>query len=217
MDTGAILQKILETGYFSLPKKHYETPPQFLAAVALERADRWEIPCSHTRYDPALEADLKRLASRLRQVVPASLSSLLRATNGAEFFRLHYQSSVGSDGYYIPRYRVFNCDKTLEVNRELLDVFRSYAESDDRYRKTRRLNYLAYCDVGDGNYLAVNLAGANAGSVFFLDHEYGFYPYSSELATEDAYAHVAGSIDEWLVRLVQTGGWDGLGGRFKPL
>jgi hypothetical protein len=55
------------------------------------------------------------------------------------------------------------------------------------------------------------------GSVFLLDHEYGFYPYSSKLASSHAYAHVAGSIDEWLVQLAQTGGWGGLGGRFIPL
>jgi hypothetical protein len=216
METEANLRKVLEMSYFSVPKERYPALSQSLVSGAMERADHWLIPCTHTRHDPAMKTDLEILASKLGQVVPAPLQNLLGATNGADLFRLHYRPT-GFDDYWIPRYRLFSCARLIEVYQQLLGVFLAYAELDDEYRDTQQLNYLAFCDVGDGNYLAVRLEGVDVGSVFFLDHEYGFYPYRSELATGDAYAHVAGSIDEWLVQLVQTGGWEGLGGRFIPL
>jgi hypothetical protein len=216
MSTEVNLHRILEMRYFSVPKEHYQRLSQALVSGAFERADHWQIPCSHTRHNPATKAELETLNSQIPQVVPALLQRLLALTNGADLFRLHYQPT-GFDDYWIPRYRVFSSAKLVEVYQELLDVFLSYAEFDEKHRETQQLNYLAFCDVGDGNYLAVNLEESKIGSVFFLDHDYGFYPYSSELATYSAYTHIAGSIDEWLVQLARTGGWDGLGGRFISL
>jgi hypothetical protein len=79
-----------------------------------------------------------------------------------------------------------------------------------------KLKYVAFCDVGDGNYLALNCKQPNVGSVFFLHHDYGFYPFESDLPP-DAYPPVAASIEEWLERLGRSYGWDGTGGRLIAL
>jgi hypothetical protein len=216
MDIEANLTKVYEMKHFSVPKARYKRLPQSFVDSALERADHWLIPCSHTRHDHASERQIGLLVSGLGQAIPAQLTGLLEATNGASLFNLHYRPT-GFDDYWIARYRILNCSQLVAVNQELRDIFLSYAEHDDEYCETGHLNYVAFCDVGDGNYLAVSLEEPDIGSVFFLDHEYGFYPFSSKLAKEGAYTHVASSLDQWLVQLARTGGWNGLGGRFIPL
>jgi hypothetical protein len=52
--------------------------------------------------------------------------------------------------------------------------------------------------------------------VFFLDHDYGFYPYGTK-HTAGIYTHVANSLDEWLNLLIVSNGQKGTGGRFIPL
>jgi hypothetical protein len=108
----------------------------------------------------------------------------------------------------------------LRVNQELLDTFLSYAEFDEAYRERfaqgLKLDYLAFCHVGDGNYLAFNLGETDDKSIFFLDHEYGAYPYADE-HTREAYIQVAASLEEWLDKLIESKGWNGTGGKLIPL
>ena len=87
---------------------------------------------------------------------------------------------------------------------------------DVHYRSLDLLNYIAFCDVGDGDFLAISLDQSTKGQVFYLDHDYGFYPHGAE-GTEEAYERVSGSIGDWLEMLVETRGLVGTGGRFVPL
>lgn len=109
-----------------------------------------------------------------------------------------------------------SCSELLQVNRELLRIFLSNAGTDLKYQNMKRLNYLAFCDVGDGNYLAVNLSQPVTGNVFFLDHDYAYFPYGAGF-TMEAYSHVANSLEEWLEQLVRTNGAEGMGSQFIPL
>jgi hypothetical protein len=72
------------------------------------------------------------------------------------------------------------------------------------FRDFHTLNYVAFCDAHDGNYLAILREGPEQGKVFFLDHEYLFRPYSERDA--DLYYTVAESLEAWLELVVKTKG-----------
>ncbi|MGH2536414.1 MAG: SMI1/KNR4 family protein [Candidatus Promineifilaceae bacterium] len=188
-----------------------------MAATATQTPTRWLVPCSHTFFPSATENELEALRAGLRQDIPFPLVELLQITNGAELFRIHYLTS--KNGYWIPRYEVLSCARLLKVNRELLEIFESYAEFDENYHEeleSLKLDYLAFCDVGDGNHLALHLTPSPVQPVFYLDHDYGAYPYSDRSARE-GYPLIANSLPEWLELLIRTDGRDGLGGVFIPL
>lgn len=216
MSLQANLERICRTEYLSVSKERYRerNSLHWFLDVLAETSEYWLIPCTHLLNAPATDAQIATLAFTLGQDLPVQLRDFLKLADGAALFRLHYRS--GQFDYWITRYKVLGCSELLQVNREILEIFHSYAEFDDTYRDVEKLNYLAFCDIGDGNYLAIILEGANTGHVFFLDHEYGFYPFAPELA-RNAYVHVADSLDEWLGQLARTGGEDGTGGRWIPL
>ncbi len=207
------LDAVLQTKYFAVSKSR--CPLDVLLAEHVDMPvgaqDHWLIPCSHLLGAPATSAEVGRLRVGSGHTIPGELSELLRLANGAELFRLRYRSGLHGDRS-AAMYTLLSCSGLASANRELYDVFRSYAQDDRRYRGTRRLNYLAFCDVRDGDYLAVVLDGADAGSVFFLDHDYAFYPYGVD-DTRSAYKHIAGSIAECLGLLAQTYGRAGMGPR----
>jgi hypothetical protein len=185
--------------YFAASKEEYGRElPRWFVDTALERPEYWLIPCSHIFNAPATKAEIANFVSLWGQNLPAQLQDFLELTNGAEFFRLRYR--LTSEDYWVAQYRVLNCTELVEVNQELLDTFLSYAEHDDKYRGVDRLNYLAFCDVGDGNYLALSGESTEGGKVFYLDHDYGFYPFGTE-PTKEAYTIVADTLDEWLEQL----------------
>jgi hypothetical protein len=190
--------------------------PKQIADAVIQTPTHWHVPCSHIFYPPATESELEALRAGLGQVIPLPLMELLRVTNGAELFRIHYSIQ---DDYWVARYEILNCARLLHVNKELRQIFQSYAEFDDNYRdkiEKLKLDYLAFCDVLDGNYLAFNLQSSSVQPIFYLDHDYGAYPYSDKSARE-GYFHIAKSLQEWLDILIRTDGQDGIGGKFIPL
>jgi hypothetical protein len=127
--------------------------------------------------------------------------------NGADLFRIHYSSKVLGD-YWIPKYKILSASELPTVNLQLLDTFQSYIEDDDDYPNDASLDYIAFCDVGDGNYLALLTEGDNEGFIFFLDHDYAYYPYR-DIEEEGAYIRLADSLNHWLDLLIQSKGRDG--------
>lgn len=217
MSMVANLEKIRSVNHYAVPKQRYKPSvlSEWFIGTVLETPDHWLIPCSHIFNPPTTDTELANLASKLRQDLPAQLRDLLRATNGAQLFRIRYRG-VDFGPYWIARFTVYNCLELLQVNQMILDTFLSYAEYDPKYKHVKKLNYLAFCDVHDGNHLAINLEGPNSGIVFFLDHDYGFYPFGVE-STREAYIHVADSISAWLEQLITTSGEGGVGGKIVPL
>ena len=86
---------------------------------------------------------------------------------------------------------------------------------DPAYRNIHTLNYVAFCNAHDGNYLAILREGPEQGKVFFLDHEYEFFPYDE--STIEAYYTIAESLEAWLELVAKTKGWGGFGRRVPPL
>lgn len=175
----------------------------------------WAISCVHTFSPAATDIQIKNLENHFGQNFPQELQVLLSITDGAELFRVEYKGSALGN-YWVARYRLLSSSELMRVNAEILDTFQSDNENYPEFKAVNSLNYLAFCDVGDGNYLAINTTEEVKPCVFFLDHEYAYYPYGIEF-THDAYSYVADSIDDWLELLVKTGGWDAMGGKFIPL
>lgn len=212
------IQELLENFYDS---RHLAIPiergvPEVVSGNVTRTPTHWLIPCTHTFNSSATEQELEILRIGLEQEPPLALEELLRITNGAELYRIHYPAQ---NSYWIARYEIFNSNQLLEVNRGLLDTFQSNAAFDKDYcdhLEQIKLDYMAFCHVGDGNFLALDLTSSAPQPIFYLDRYYGAYPYSSHFAKK-GYLHVANSLEEWLERLVQSNGQDGTGGVFIPL
>ena len=192
--------------------------PDIIATTAEKTPNYWQIPCTHIYHPPASENEIKELRNGLNQDISWELIALLQVTNGAELFRVHYYLDEAL-GYRIPRYKILNCTELFHVNKDLLEQYRSYAEYDKTLRdkiETLKLDYLVFCDVGDGNFLAFNLSLIPFQPIFYYNHEYGPYPYAENILSQEGYPLVANSLQDWLERLIQTNGRDGLGGQFIP-
>lgn len=70
------------------------------------------------------------------------------------------------------------------------------------------LDYIAFCDVNDGNFVAIVTQGEQLGKVFFLDHEYAYYPFREQ---KEGYPIVAETFESWLSLVRDTKGWDAVG------
>ncbi len=205
------LLKCSEVRYWAVSKRLFpDGLPQYIVAglsqTISENSDSWFMPCSHSFFDPAPVAELEELIARTPQL-PVALLELYRFSNGAELFRVPPAEDESLS--YIWKYRILNIRELLRVQAEELNVFLSFAGKDENYRDVKSLNYLAYCDLGDGNYLAVSLEPSSLGVVFFLDHEYEFFPWDDEF-TRDAYFQIAPSIESWFQMLVEFQGQCGL-------
>ena len=217
MSIKASLESVLNLQFLAVPKEEYDrsTLEKWLIEKTTELPEYWLIPCSHSVCQPALETQLLELASIFDVGLPRQLRDLLMETDGADLFRLLHRGGP-LDNYWIPRYRLLNCVELIQTHHEHLDTFLSYVEDDDTYLGIKRLNYLAFCDIADGNYLALNMEKGYLGKVFVLDHDYAYFPVGDE-STKDAYVPVADSLHEWLDILAQTSGLEGMGHKFVPL
>lgn len=210
----ATIEKITAVSYFPVPKVRYpKGVPQSLREGAVETPIYWELPCSHILNSGAGQDEITSL--RRTTAIPEQIATLLAICNGGDLFRLHYHPQ-GQQDSWLGRYRLLTATDLRQVNQQMLKTFRSYAQNDLEVRHIRELNYLAFCDIGDGDFLAVTRAGADSTTVFYLDHEYGFYPFGGR-GTGHAYEAVADSIDSWLDLLLQTRGAGGIGNRHIPL
>jgi hypothetical protein len=209
-----LLAKITKINHLAISREH--TIPLQFQTIAVQSVEEWLISCSHILYAPITQTQIAELKHGLNKEIPKQLQDLLALTNGADLFRIKYQSSQLGD-YWIARYKILNHSELLQVNLELLDTFRSYAESDANYRDGNlTLDYIAFCDVGDGNYLAIITESSSQGKIFYLDHDYSYYPFRAYY-TKNAYFPVAPSLKEWLEILYRTNGRAGIGDLFIPL
>lgn len=214
MSIRETLRGISQIGYLAIPKIHYiHGLPPSLVLDAIEERDLWLIRCSHLIHDPIGEDEIRAVKQHIE--LPPQLETLLAETNGAELFRLHYKPD-GFSSYWIARYRILSASELIRANQDILQAFRGYSQNDPPYRDMHKLNYVAFCDIGDANYLAISIEETDYGNVFFLDHDYGYYPLRAE-GTIDAYTNVATSLEDWLRLLLHTRGSGGMGEKFIPL
>jgi hypothetical protein len=186
----------------------------FLGSAVEETEAAWIVHCHHILKPPAMLEDIVRVETALGYKLPAELVEFLSITNGAWLYRIPgawapdwARQEDPEAGYTL--YHVFSTTELVTVNRNLLSDFRSMLGEDPDFRDLHTLNYIAFCDAHDGNYLAILLEGPEKDKIFFLDHEYLFRPYS-ELDV-DLYYTIAESLEAWLELVVRTKGRGGFG------
>lgn len=215
---AANLQALLEHKAIICPKQaHTREGLIFTFGEALVEAEEaWLVPCSHHVYSPASQEDIVLAERALGFFLPENLGQFLQLTNGAQLYaaRLAWKPEWVPGNEHI-EYHIFSTAELVTVNQNLLSWFRSMLGDDPDFRDHHALNYIAFCDGHDGNYLAILLEGPEKGKVFFLNHEYLFRPYS-ELDT-DLYFTVAKSFGDWLELLVRTKGRGGFGKQLVPI
>jgi|CXWK01.1.fsa_nt_gi hypothetical protein len=209
-----LLEQISQLSHLTLPAST-SLHAQF-EAVATTSASGKYIPCHHRLESGASELELARLQVQWRRPLPADLLALLAASNGAELFCVTYDGGpLGA--YVIARYHLLTVNEILSTSRRLLDTYTAYVVDDleSAEAKTLELDYAPFCNVGDGDFLAVKLAGSDTGAVFLLDHEYGYFPY--RLVSDPPYEVIDRNLSDWLRRLLHTNGHGGTGSRYYPL
>jgi hypothetical protein len=175
-----------------------------------DHGDIWRVKCCHRCNPGASVAAITEAEDALDVILPEELRSFLRFSNGAELFvvpRLGLEAEL--PGTFHVRYKLLSTNEIVTTNRDLLELFRSVFGNDPGFRNTEPLNYLAFCDVTDGNYLALLLEGDSAGRVFHLDRELCGRPYTEQ--DSDMYYTLAESLEGWLAVLRDTEGWAGRG------
>jgi hypothetical protein len=200
MSIDNVLREILAVQQFAFPKDPDPEQDKVTFGDLLENdGPMWKVKCSHRCNPPASETKIRDAEQQLGFVLPAELDTFLRAADGAELFvvpRLEFDTPfVG--------YRMLGTEDLVALHNQALDSFR-YVFSTDPYYQHRRVNYIAFCDVNDGNYLAILLEGPGKDKVFFLDREGCFRPYTERNVV--MYYTVADSLEEWFALLRDTGG-----------
>lgn len=201
------LREIMRQSYYGIPKSRYthdEVVDMFGISAINGDSVYWFIPYRHQIFSGANDDDITQTEQSLKITLPLELKELLQISDGIWLYMLNL--SWFTHGPYI-KYRIFSSSELARVNHELLDNFRQMLGEDPDFREISMLNYIAFCDAHDGNYLAIILDGMKQGYIFFLDHEYLFRPYSERDA--DLYYTVAPSLEEWLRILAHTYGWGG--------
>lgn len=189
---------------------------QSFGQIVGETEREWLVPCWHVLNPPAALAEIDEAQKQLGYEFPEQVDQFLRAANGARLYSLTplWLLDAFPNAKY-QRYHIFGTTELIQVNQESLETFRHFARLDPAYRDMHTLNYVAFCDAYDGNHLAILLQGPERGKIFFLDHEYEFFPYDD--STLEAYYTVAESLEAWLELLVRTKGWGGFGKQVPPL
>lgn len=216
MQIKELLSQLQNVKYFAVSRDRYEKSRliEWFGQVAESNSD-WLIPCAQNFFEPSHPHHLSQLASWFKIELPKELEDFYLSSNGAELFKIKYKSTNMNDYWHV-RYEIFNIEQLLEKNRGIYQSFRSQLRPKSRYWDITKLNYFAFCSVGDGSYLAVSLDPSDNGTVFFLDQEYGFLPYGIE-STRDAYPRIASSFTKWLTILIKTYGEGGTGVQWIPL
>ena len=184
--------------------------------IAGETEEEWLIPCWHILNPPATRVEIEMAQEQLGYKLPEELHQFLQIANGARLYCLTplWLLDTFPNAQY-QRYHIFSTLELVKINREMLETFRHFARLDPAYRNIHTLNYVAFCDAHDGNYLAILREGPEQGKVFFLDHEYEFFPHDE--STIEAYYTVAESLEAWLELVAKTKGWGGFGRGVPPL
>lgn len=212
MSIASKLQALLEQKILAVSWQDYS--PEQIARVTGDLpetlGDRWLVPCRHQLSPPATRSELQETERAMCITLPENLRQFLELSNGARLYIVSvYWLRSGPDIVEHTRYHILSASELIQVNYGLLKCFREVLGNDADFASMDRLNYLAFCDAHNGNYLAIIMEGPEAGKVFFLDHEGFFRPYS-ELDT-DIYYMVAPSFEEWLDLVIEEHGWRGFG------
>jgi len=174
------------------------------------------VPCRHFLFQGASAEEVNDLEAELGTRLPKSLRSLLTVSNGAHLFCLEYEGGPLGP-YLLPKYRLLTIEEIAFTQRDLFSTYASYLSDDleQTLLKAQRLDYIAFCDLGDGDYLASRIGENEKEIVFLLDHDYGYFPYSN--VRDPEYEIIADSLEEWLSILLNSFGRDGTGRRYYPV
>ena len=219
MSVEHLLSTVAKQPYLAVPKAEYprERITRVTGGFAGETPDAWLVSCRHHLNPPATEEQIMRAESALGFGLISPLRNLLRQANGADLYIVTVtwmQPSFPAEERV--RYHLLNTEEIVEINADCLQSFRTLASSDPKYENVSSLNYVAFCDAHDGNYLALLRNGSGSGRVFLLDKENVGYPYSE--STSDLYLTVAISLEDWLALVMKSQGWRGFGeGRQPPI
>jgi hypothetical protein len=213
------IQAMVGTRHLRVPKVAYsrDRVTRVVGADAVsESSDSWLVKCTQHPNPPATPAEIDSAEQALGYALPVGIRRLLLCANGGRFYAvpLVWQHDVFPNATHV-RYHIFSCSELIEYNCRLLQTFHKLLGDDPDFVQYERLNYLAFCDAHNGNYLAALLEGSATGRVFLLDREYSFRPYSD--LDSDLYYSVADSLETWLDLVQSTGGWGGFGQLAPPL
>jgi hypothetical protein len=209
MAIEAALQGVADCKFLAIPKSEFRPAvvKQSFGESIIQSNLHWIVKCAHLLNPPASTSDIQEAEGRLSVSLPDELRELLRFANGAKLFVAPRSGDWAGTEHV--RYDIFGTERLAAINDQLFDGFRSCLRDDPDFKDINRLNYLAFCDVDDGNFLALLLEGPARSKVFFLDREYLGRPYGD--AASDAYYTVSDSLESWLKLLADTAGWAGRG------
>jgi hypothetical protein len=220
MSLSDAYRRVLDTKELAMPKAIYERSDVdvFVAGDVIPGTEQcWLVPCGHIINAPATAEQVAGMEKEIGLKVPEQLSQFLLLSNGAKLFCVY---SVW-DGIPLPnpslmRYPVFNTSEIAELSKELWDNFQGALGDDPDFRHFTRLNYIAFCDAHDGNYLAILVEEPYVGQIFFLNHELLFRPFSEHEFDREFSPIIAPSFTAWLELLADTNGWNGFGPFLPP-
>ena len=203
MSIDEIIQEIKAINYLSVPKTY--KLHDWLEHEAYNEHQR--IRCTHEFADPLARQNpfltqLLRSTSQLQGLI-----DFYKICDGAKLFNLKYELPGWT--YWLARYEIPSIARLVEIQEEILQTHEYYLKESVK----EPLNYIAFCEFGDGHMGGLSLED---GHVFFLDISSGYYPLGSEIA-EEYNAYIASSFGDWLMQLVDSGGWDGMGGQAPPI
>ena len=188
-----------------------ESLSKYIKGPIIETDDRFLIPCSHVFPSSATEYYISTLLQYLKGETLPDLLELLQSSNGPNLFRIKYLGRGYRKDFWRKRYNILSVQQLIKTNEEFFQLFISNSENDDEVADYKEsLNYLAFCDLANGDYLAVVTKGSERNTVFYLDHDYAYYPFGTSM-TQKPYGKIANSISEWLDILINTNGEKGTG------
>lgn len=210
MSIAETLYNLLKQTVLEVPKARYtrEEMVKIVGANYSETSDSWLVPCVQLAYPSATDEEISHTEGKLNLKLPIDLRRFLSLSNGGKFYQipLVWLQDTFPGAQHV-RYHIFSTSEIVEINACLFHQFRQILGDDPDFRDYYRLNYVAFCDAHNGNYLAILLDEPERGKVFFLHHGYFYRPYSELDA--DLYYYVAGSLERWLEIVLETGGWKG--------
>jgi len=206
------LHAIVNQTYITCPKEKYtyQGLTFTFGNTVIDMEDRWLIPCTHKLFAPASSEQMAAVEEIIGYELPEDFREFLQMTNGAQLYvaPLGWKPSWSQRENFI-EYLIYSSEELITLNRTLLQDFRIMLGKDPDFQEIHKLNYLAFCDAHDGNYLAILLEGPFRGMIFYLDKEYLFRPYSEIEA--DFYYIVTQSFGRWMRLVADTKGTGGFG------
>jgi hypothetical protein len=215
MAIESVLRQILGMDRLSIPKALIKL--EIMKSVFLDDfeddGDVWKLKCYHEVQAPATKNNIDRCEAALNKKLPDELTELLRITNGVKLFIAPRKGQDHwSPGTRHVRYDIFGTDELVTIHQRLLGMFLDSPSVDPNISD---VNYIAFCDADDGNYIATLHEQDDSGKIVFINKEYYYCPYSEEVSDLDY--TLAESLEKWLELLLTTGGWGGRGEMYDGL